>query len=41
MWEVVALIAKRRNLPPEVKAALEPQPATAPAPNGDIKPPKH
>jgi thiosulfate dehydrogenase len=24
MWQVVALIAKRRNLPPEVKAALQP-----------------
>jgi mono/diheme cytochrome c family protein len=25
MWQVVALIAKRRNLPPELKAALQPE----------------
>jgi mono/diheme cytochrome c family protein len=32
MWRVVALIAKRRNLPPEVKAALQPEQAPAAAP---------
>jgi thiosulfate dehydrogenase len=47
MWQVVALIAKRRNLPPEVKAVLTAQPdaAAAPAPpvstKSDTKSAKH
>jgi thiosulfate dehydrogenase len=39
IWQVVALIARRRNMPPEVKAALEPQPAPAAAPT-PASPPK-
>jgi thiosulfate dehydrogenase len=30
IWPVVALIAARRNMPPEVKAALQPAPAAVP-----------
>ena len=33
MWQVVYLLSKRRNLPPDVKAALESEPAAAAAPN--------
>jgi mono/diheme cytochrome c family protein len=37
MWQVVYLIAKRRYLPPEVKAALAPEPeAAVPAPTAPL-----
>lgn len=46
MWQVVYLIAKRRNLPPEVKAALAPEaqeaaPAPAEQPTKSEAQPKH
>jgi hypothetical protein len=40
MWQVVALIAKRRDLPPEVRAALQPAGSVTPTAAPPVAPAK-